>query len=302
MMPVFPAHLFRMTPVDWDGFINSTNNLTSIKKEFGYFTMELSSQPLKNSLKQFVDPLLEGLDNWKYYVFIFVYFTILLFIAQLYLYFIYLNVNTAIFDFISLNSQHITISTIYLNNFFSINLSKTFSQNIVGCITNLVLMWFGLLLFFLTNRERKHLFFIHIFLIIFFVAPLLISLVNVELIQVFSIEIITGFSGIASTVVGYGVYSLLKFLQEQRMDADTPEELKIYLVALMWVFPLVCFVLTTVAMNLPALHFVMDYGLVQGVVATITRTDILAHITGFFLGLIFPFVLNPVISPMLPAR
>jgi hypothetical protein len=66
-------------------------------------------------------------------------------------------------------------------------------------------MWFGLLLFFLTNREKKSFFFIHIFLVIFFIAPLLISLVNIVLIRVFSVDIVTGFSSVACTVVGYGL-------------------------------------------------------------------------------------------------
>ena len=131
---------------------------------------------------------------------------------------------------------------------------------------------------------------------------MLISLVNAELILVFSIPVITGLSGIASVVIGYGVYSLLKYLQEQRLNPDTPEELKKYLVALMGVFPVVCLILVTVAMNLPALQFLMQYGLFEGIAATITRTSILANIAGFCMGLIFPFVFNPLISPMLPAR
>lgn len=264
--------------------------------------MEEPSPSFTSSLKHSLDPLLEGLEYWKYFVFIFVYFTILLLAAEMYLYFIYQSVNTDIFNFISLNSQHITIFTVYLNNFFSINLAKTFGQNLVAFITNLILMWFGLLLFFLTNRERKHLFFIHIFVIIFFVAPLLISLVNIELIRAFSLEIITGFAGIASTIVGYGVYSLLRWLQELRRDADMPDAMRTYLLVLMVVFPLACLALTTVALNLPALHYVADLGPVAGVFAAVTKTDILTHITGFFLGLIFPFVFNPVMPLLLPTR
>jgi hypothetical protein len=262
--------------------------------------MENDAQTAGTPFKELLEPLIAGLDYWKYYAFIFVYFTVLLFLAQLYLYFIYLNVNTSIFNFISLNSKEISVYTVYLNNFFSINLSKTFIQNVIASVTNLVLMWFGLLLFFLTNREKKHLFFIHIFLVIFFLAPLLISLVNIELIKGFSIDIVTGFSGVACTVVGYGVYSLLKFLNEQRCDADTPVELRKYLSAVMWIFPIACLILITVIMNFSAVHLLITYGPVQGVVETLTTTDTLAHVAGFFIGLSFPYVLNPLIPVFLP--
>jgi hypothetical protein len=263
--------------------------------------MEDHPQKTDTPIKELFGPLIDGLDYWKYYAFIFIYFTVLLFLAQLYLYFIYSSVNTAIFSYISLNSNSITLSTIYLNNFFSINLSKTFVQNVIGSVTNLVLMWFGLLLFFLTNREKKHLFFLHIFLVIFFIAPLLISLVNIELIRGLSIEIVTGFSGIASTVVGYGVYSFLNLLNEQRCSADTPASAKRSLTVLMGVFPIACLVLITVIMNFSEVQLLATYGPVQGVVQTLVTTDTLAHVAGFLIGLSFPFAFNPVISPFMSA-
>ncbi len=262
--------------------------------------MENDAQTAGTPFRELFEPLIAGLDYWKYYAFIFVYFTVLLFLAQLYLYFIYLQVNTSIFNFISLNSRDISVYTVYLNNFFSINLSKTFIQNVIASVTNLVLMWFGLLLFFLTNREKKHLFFIHIFLVIFFIAPLLISLVNIELIKGLSIDIVTGFSGVACTVVGYGVYSLLKFLNEQRCDADTPAELRKFLSASMWVFPIACLILITVIMNFSSVQLLITYGPVQGVIETLTTTDTLAHVAGFFIGLSFPYALNPLIPVFLP--
>ena len=160
-------------------------------------------------------------------------------------------------------------------------------------------MWFGLLLFFLTNREKKHLFFLHIFLVIFFIAPLLISLVNIELIRGLSIEIVTGFSGIASTVVGYGVYSFLNFLNEQRCGADTPAPARRSLTVLMVVFPIACLVLITVIMNFSEVQLLAAYGPVQGVVQTLVTTDTLAHVAGFLIGLLFPFAFNPVISPFI---
>ena len=264
--------------------------------------MEKFIQKVNTPFQEFLEPLAEGVDHWKYFAFIFVYFSVLLFLAQMYLYFIYFNVNTAIADFISLNSNSVNIYNIYLNNFFSINLSKTFVQNIIASLTNLVLMWFGLLLFFLTNREKKHLFFLHIFLVIFYIAPLLISLVNVGLIRVFSISLVTGFSGIASTVVGYGVYSLLNLLNEQRCGADTPVALRKYLSAVMGVFPLVCVILITIVLNFSAVHLLILYGPIQGVFETLTTTDALAHVTGFLIGLSFPVVFNPIISLFLPAR
>lgn len=264
--------------------------------------MENGAQAVDTPFSELCEPLVKGLAHWKYFTIIFIYFSILLFLAQIYVYFIYLDVNKAIFSFISLNSDNISIYNIYLNNFFSMNLSKTFFQNIIASVTNLVLMWFGLLLFFLTNREKKYLFFIHIFLVIFFIAPLLISLVTIELNRILSINIVTGFSGVASTVVGYGLYSLLKFLNEQRCDADTPISLRKYLLALMGVFSLVCFILITGIMNFSAVLLLITYGPVQGVMEILTTTDILAHITGFLIGLSFPVIFNPVIPLFLPAQ
>ena len=264
--------------------------------------MDDSAQNVSTPFSESFEPLVKGLEHWKYFVIIFIYFSILLFLAQIYVYFIYLDVNKAIFSFISLNSVPINISNIYFNNFFSMNLSKTFIQNLIASITSLVLMWFGLLLFFLTNREKKYLFFIHMFLVIFCIAPFLISLVNVALLRAFSIDIVTGFSGVASTVVGYGLYSLLKFLNEQRCDADTPISLRKSLLALMVVFSLVCLILITLILNFPAVQLMITYGPVQGVLETLTRTDIFAHLTGFLVGLTFPALFNPVIHLFLPAK
>ena len=264
--------------------------------------MENTAQAVDTPYNELFEPLVRGLDHWKYFALIFIYFTILLFLAQIYIYFIYLGVNTTIFNFISLNSNNINLFNIYLNNFFSINLSKTFVQNMIASVTNLVLMWFGLFLFFLTNREKKYLFFIHIFLVIFFIAPLLISLVNIALIRVFSIDIVTGFSGVACTVVGYGLYSLLKFLNEQRCDADTLAPLRKSLLALMAVFSIACLILITVIMNFSAVQLLITYGPAQGVVETLIKTDTLAHVAGFLIGLSFPCIFNPVIPLFLPAR
>jgi hypothetical protein len=264
--------------------------------------MDDSVQTVNSPFSESLEPLLKGLDHWKYFVIIFIYFTILLLLAQIYVNFIYLDVNKAIFGFISLKSVPITVYNIYFSNFFSMNLSKTFVQNLIASITSLVLMWFGLLLFFLTNREKKYLFFIHMFLVIFCIAPLLISLVNVTLLRAFSIDIVGGFSNVASTVVGYGLYSLLKFLNEQRCAADIPVSLRKSLTALMVVFTLVCLVLITLVLNFPAVQLMVTYGPVQGVLEMLTRTDILAHFTGFLIGLTFPALFNPVIPLFLPAR
>ena len=264
--------------------------------------MENKTQVVSTPFNELSEPLVRGLDHWKYFALIFVYFSIILFLAQIYIYFIYLNVNTAIFNFISLKSNNIGLYNIYLNNFFSINVSKTFIQNLIASVTSLVLMWFGLLLFFLTNREKKSFFFIHIFLVIFFIAPLLISLVNIVLIRVFSVDIVTGFSSVACTVVGYGLYSLLKFLNEQRCDTDTPVSLRKSLLALMVVFSIACLILVTVIMNFTAVQLLISHGPVEGVVETLIKTDTLAHLTGFLIGLSFPGIFNPVIPLFLPAR
>ena len=264
--------------------------------------MENKTQVVSTPFNELSEPLVRGLDHWKYFALIFVYFSIILFLAQIYIYFIYLDVNTAIFNFISLKSNNIGLYNIYLNNFFSINVSKTFIQNLIASVTSLVLMWFGLLLFFLTNREKKSFFFIHIFLVIFFIAPLLISLVNIVLIRVFSVDIVTGFSSIACTVVGYGLYSLLKFLNEQRCDTDTPVSLRKSLLALMVVFSIACLILVTVIMNFTAVQLLISHGPVEGVVETLIKTDTLAHLTGFLIGLSFPGIFNPVIPLFLPAR
>jgi hypothetical protein len=263
--------------------------------------MDDSAQNVSTPFSESFEPLMKGLEHWKYFVIIFIYFSILLFLAQIYVYFIYLDVNKAIFSFISLNSVPINISNIYFNNFFSMNLSKTFIQNLIASITSLVLMWFGLLLFFLTNREKKYLFFMHVFLVIFCIAPFLISLVNVALLRAFSIDSVTGFSGVASTVVGYGLYSLLKFLHEQRCDAETPASSRNQLSALMVLFSLACLTLITVILNFEAVQLMIMYGLVRGVFETLTKTDILAHVTGFLIGLSFPALFNPVIPLFTPA-
>ena len=60
--------------------------------------MENHPQKTDTPANELFGPLIDGLDYWKYYAFIFIYFSVLLFLAQLYLYFIYSSVNTAIFS------------------------------------------------------------------------------------------------------------------------------------------------------------------------------------------------------------
>ena len=80
--------------------------------------MENKTQVVSTPFNELSEPLVRGLDHWKYFALIFVYFSIILFLAQIYIYFIYLDVNTAIFNFISLKSNNIGLYNIYLNNFF----------------------------------------------------------------------------------------------------------------------------------------------------------------------------------------
>jgi hypothetical protein len=55
-------------------------------------------------------------------------------------------------------------------------------------------------------------------------------------------------------------------------------------------------------MNFTAVQLLISHGPVEGVVETLIKTDTLAHLTGFLIGLSFPGIFNPVIPLFLPAR
>ena len=60
----------------------------------------------------------------------------------------------------------------------------------------------------------------------------------------------------------------------------------------MYIFPIVCLFVISVIMNFSVIQLLINYGPIQDVVETITKTDIVAHIVGFLIGLIFPYALN----------
>ena len=70
----------------------------------------------------------------------------------------------------------------------------------------------------------------------------------------------------------------------------------------MVVFSIACLILVTVIMNFTAVQLLISHGPVEGVVETLIKTDTLAHLTGFLIGLSFPGIFNPVIPLFLPAR
>lgn len=227
------------------------------------------------------------IEYWEGYIVFFVVFSVILFISQIYVQWISMT-DVGLKNLFILFKEDVNIVNFILNNFLN--------QNLMHLIFNLIIMWIGLTLLFFTTRMGKKLLLFHM-VIIFLLAPLILSLVNIEMMRTLSIHSLIGYSGIASVFLGYGFYSLSEFIYEERFNLKIPfikNNIKTLIVFLL-ILPLLIFIFLADPLEI---QFLLNYGLIQGILNTITisGTNIVAHVLGYIMGLAIPFIFNPIVS------
>jgi len=201
----------------------------------------------------FQDLITNPLKFWIGHIIFFALFSIVLLIGQYYFLPLYES-NSNILQYFVFKIDSISISSMYLSNF--VNKNWDYFQ------TNIAIMWIGLVLIFLTE-QRKDIFNKNI-VFIFFIAPFIISLINIPILMFLSINGALGFSGIATIILGYGFYSIMKlFCNCLKEIPNLPNFFKIVLYSL---------------------FIVIFVGLIYFMTLDQTGTNIYIHIFGYFFG------------------
>ena len=231
--------------------------------------------------------LREKIDYWHKFCVFFLIVTILLCLGQIVFSTFFQNSENFVNYFI-LRKGNISVVNIFFSNFVNKDLWEFY--------INLFIMWLGLVLFFIFFKKRTKRFFPTYIFIFFLISPLIISLINVELLQISTLNNMLGFSGIATVFLGFGVYSLSEFFYHTKLgniDTSFKKYLKkIFTLVIPIIFLVIMFCLPGVIYN------IINYGIFQGIILTIDRTkvNLIAHVIGFSFGFLTPVILNPVMG------
>jgi hypothetical protein len=229
--------------------------------------------------KLIIDPI----KSWKNIALLFFGFSVILGLLQYFL-LQYWQYNANLLEYFIYKTNSITISSLYLSNF--VNQSWSFF------LLNILLMWIGLILIFI-GEKQKNIFWINVFFILI-ITPFVISLLNiwifVPLIPGYGAM---GFSGIACLFLGYGFYSLLKYFYD--IWEISPNKVKytknqIYLIiGIFFLIPLITFVLFVDPIEF---SLILQYGLINGIFQTFmqTKINLFIHVIGYLLGFIVAFI------------
>jgi hypothetical protein len=231
-----------------------------------------------NFYKLIIDPL----KSWKYIALLFFGVSVVLGFLQYFLLQYWQN-NPYLLEYFIFKTDSITIQSLYLSNFVN--------QNWSFFLLNMLLMWIGLILIFI-GEKQKNIFWINIFFILI-IAPFILSLLNIRVVSLIPGSGSLGYSGIATLFLGYGFYSLLKYfydIWETSPNKTKYSKNRIYLIiGIFFLIPIITFVLFVDPIEF---SLILQYGLINGIFQTFMQTKInmFIHVIGYLLGFIFAFI------------
>jgi hypothetical protein len=242
--------------------------------------MTIMGDTISNSSfrKLIIDPL----KSWKYIALLFFGFSIILGFLQYFL-LQYWQYSPTLLEYFIFKTDSITIQSLYLSNFVNKNWSFF--------LFNMLLMWIGLILIFI-GEKQKNIFWINIFFILI-IAPFILSLLNIRVISLIPGTGSLGYSGIATLFLGYGFYSLLKYFHdvwEMSPNKAKYSKNRIYsIIGFIFLLPIISFVFLADPIEF---SFILQYGLISGIFQTFIQTKInmFIHVIGYLLGFIVAFI------------
>jgi hypothetical protein len=228
--------------------------------------------------KLIIDPL----KSWKYIALFFFGVSVVLGFLQYFLLQYWQN-NPYLLEYFIFKTDSITIQSLYLSNFVN--------QNWSFFLLNMLIMWIGLILIFI-GEKQKNIFWINIFFILI-IAPFILSLLNIPVVSLIPGSGSLGYSGIATLFLGYGFYSLSKYFHD--IWEISPNKAKysknqiFSIIGIIFLFPIISFVFLA---DPNEFSLILQYGLINGIFQTFlqTKINIFIHIIGYLLGFIVAFI------------
>jgi hypothetical protein len=220
--------------------------------------------------------ILNRLKNWKEVFVIFLGFTIFLGVVQ-FLFLQYFVPNQTLLDYFIFKANSISISNSYLSNFVNKNWYLFF--------TNILVMWLGLFLIFV-GEKQKNIFWINIFFILI-IAPFVLSFLNIPIVSLIEGYGSLGYSGIANLFLGYGFYSILRYMYDIWLTSPVKAKISrnsIYGTIL--IFFLIPIISSVFLADTIEIAFILKYGLIEGIFQTFlqTKINIYIHVIAYLLG------------------
>jgi len=226
--------------------------------------------------------LLDPLKSWKRVILVFFGFSIFLGLLQ-YLLLQYWQYNQNLLNYFVFKADSITITSLYLSNFIN--------KNWDNFLFNILVMWIGLYLIFISEKQ-KNIFWKNIFFILI-ISPFILPLLSIPILSLIPGSGLTGYSGIACLFLGYGFYSISKYLLELWIISPNRTKIgknKLYTIIIIFVLlPIVSFVFLADPIEIP---LIVKYGLINGIVQTFYQTKINSyiHVIAYILGLAAAFI------------
>jgi len=176
------------------------------------------------------------------------------------------------------------IGFLYLSNF----VNKAWEN----CIFNIVMMWAGVLLILLsTNTQFKRSFWFNSILILF-ISPFVLSILNLLVIYPLINNLSLGYSGVAAIFLGYGFFAISIF-EYNFLNVQNFPKRKVYLFyAVFGFFILLPIASFTFYADPIELSLIGQYGVIDGIYQTFiqTKINIFIHVVGYVSGLLIPII------------